>query len=335
MWITYLFLIYILILFYFLKNKNEKYILFYLIPMFLTLAFQVGIGTDYELYIRWLNYPETFSIKKGVLFKRLLEVLNYFNNDRILFIVIAFFQIILLNLILKRLLKLKVIENIYSYFIILIIGTPIYYQMFNTLRSSIASLLLILVFLYLKKIRRMIYFLLAFLIHPSVLVFFSFLLIQKKINVYISKIIWVVYLTFCFIFMKTKIIYILSKFLYNLNINFKYKNYLISEHMFKYKETLGLAIFIQFLLFLFFIIFIYKKQKNIFMVNLGILTFGLSLLFYHTPVLNRLLEYMNIFLGIVIYQLITRTLDKKYCYLGIIFFMFYILCYLRQSTLML
>lgn len=335
MWIVYLFLIYILALFYSLKNKNEKYILIYLIPMFFTLAFQVGIGTDYELYVAWLNYPETFSIKKGALFKSLLEVLNYFNNDRILFIVVAFFQIILLNLILKRLLKMKIIENIYSYFVILIIGTPIYYQMFNSLRSSISSLLFVLAVLNYKKIKILILCIIGFFVHSSMLIITPVLILKKYLNIYISKIIWGFYLVGCFIFMRTQSIYLVSNFIYNLNIDFKYKGYLVSEHMFRYKESLGIATLVQFFLCLFFIIFIYKKQKYIVLINLGIITFGLRMIFYYTPVLNRMLEYMNIFQGLVIYQLIIRTFNKKYFYLGGVLFIFYILCYIRQSSLML
>lgn len=335
MWRAYLFLVYILIFWYYLKNKKTMYIYFFLIPMFLSLAFQVGVGTDYELYLGWVKSPETFSIKKGILFKKLLEILYLIRKDQILFIIISGIQVSLLYLVLKKLLKLNIIGNIYSYFIILVIATPIYYQMFNTLRSSVASLLFGLAFINLKKRFKIFYLVLAYLIHPSVIILTPVVLIKQKLNFYINKIILVIYLVFCFIFMKTKTIYKISNFIYNLDIDFKYKNYLISTHMFRYKETLGIAISIQFLLFLFFVFFIYKNQKNIVMINLGIITFGMSLLLYYTPVLNRMLEYFNIFLGLVIYQLIQKTLKKKYCYLGIIIFIFYILCFLRQSTLML
>lgn len=335
MWIVYLFLIYMLLLLYYLKNKNKKYILIYLVPMFLTLAFQDGIGTDYELYSSWLKFPTAFSSKKGWLFKKMLELLNNFGNDRILFITVAMIQVVLLYLILKQLLKLNIINNIYIYFVILLISTPVYYQMFNTLRSSIASLLFTLAIFNNRKIRIIIYFIIGFLIHPTIVILLPIIYLKNFLNRYISKGIWICYLMGSFVFMKTKIIYILANFIYNINIDFKYKNYLVSNHMYQYIEGFGIAIFIKFLLSLFFIIYIYKREKYGYIINLGLLTMGFTMIFYYTPVLNRMLEYMNIFLGIVNYKLILKTSKKRYCYLGVVVFVFYILCYIRQSFFML
>lgn len=335
MYVVYIFVTYILLLSLFLKK--DKYIWFYLFPMFLTLATQVGVGTDYELYIGWLKNPNTFSATKGIVFKYLLEVLNRFNNERILFIVVSLIQIILLYLILKKLKKNRIIKNISIFFIILIISTPIYYQMFNTLRSSIASLIFILSFFMQSKIKGIIGNLFSFTIHPTSILMIPVIILRDKLKKNIGKIYLILYLLLCFISMKIKLIYILSDFIYNLEFNFKYKNYLKSYHMFRYVEGFGIGIIIQFLTVLFFIMFFYQKYKNkrsLYCINIGIFISGLKMFFYYTPVLNRMLEYFNIFFAIVIYRLIIDSSNKRYFYSGVFIFIFYLLSFIRSSYFM-
>lgn len=335
MYIVYIFITYILLLSLFLKK--DKYIWFYLFPMFLTLATQVGVGTDYELYIEWLKNPNTFNAKKGIAFKYLLEILNNFNNERILFVVVSLIQIILLFLILKKLKIDKIIKNIPIFFVMLIISTPIYYQLFNSLRSSITSLIFILAFFTQNKLKSLLWIGFAFTIHPTSVLMTPIIILRDKIKKYIRKGYLIIYLLVCFIFMKIKFIYILSDFIYNLDFNFKYKGYLKSYHMFRYIEGFGIAIIIQVFIMLFFVVFLYQKykyKKDLYCINIGILVAGLRMLFYHTPVLNRILEYFNIFLAIVIYRLIVDSFKKEYFYLGAFIFIFYVLCFIRSSFFM-
>lgn len=333
--VTYIFLFYILIVYFFLKRKKINYIILYLFPMFITLGTQVGIGTDYESYIFLLKFPEKFKNSKGIGFRYLLEFLNKFNNERIFFLVIAFFQMFFLFLILRKIYELKIIKNVYLYFIILIISTPIYFQMFNSLRTSITSLIFILAILKKKKINYIIILILGNLIHPSILLYLPLIFLKNKLDKMIKKQVLILYLVSCFIGARIKVIYIIVNYIYNLNFDFKYKSYLVSSHMYPYTKKYGLGMTIQLCFFLFFIIYFYKKREDIYLINLGIISFGLKILFSQTPILARILEYFNVLLALVVYELIVNTTNKRHFFLGSFIIIFYIMSFFRGSMFML
>ncbi|WP_419180976.1 EpsG family protein [Fusobacterium perfoetens] len=87
-------------------------------PIFLILAFQNGIGTDYYSYIEIFNQKINFNYSRGPLFKILiLHLKKFFDNERVMFITVAMIQIILYYKILNIFYKKFFIKNIhYSFF---------------------------------------------------------------------------------------------------------------------------------------------------------------------------------------------------------------------------
>ncbi len=76
--------LYVIFLFPFLYfnglNKNKiASMIFLLVPVFITTATQVNIGTDYTSYIYLYTGHHTFDINNGVMFYFLFKILNFFS----------------------------------------------------------------------------------------------------------------------------------------------------------------------------------------------------------------------------------------------------------------
>lgn len=91
--LDFLYFIYILLIYPFLNKfirKKEILLLFAIIPLFIVLGFQVGIGEDYYSYIKIFHGEKIFSYSRGPLFKLIINYLKIiFNKERSMFIVIA------------------------------------------------------------------------------------------------------------------------------------------------------------------------------------------------------------------------------------------------------
>lgn len=330
----YIFLIYLVFITLFFKDLENKklLILIILFPMFLSLATQVNIGTDYKSYITIfnnLNSLEYSRIEIGYLaFNKFLR--SFSTNERILFVGVSFLQMILFYKILIEHQKIELYKNIPLYILIFCISTNGYISMYNTLRSSISALFFNLFILFLLKkefYKELVVTVLGGSFHKSIY-FSAFIVIflKKILEKCYEKKVLISFFILCFFINRIDLIRKISLFIYNLNLNIPYKEYLISEHMFPYGKSWGIGIIVDFFICLFSIIF-YKNynKKNIFLYNLGIFLMGLELLFYGIPILSRFLEYFYICKGLIIYETVKNSLEKKYYYIGWIILLFYFL----------
>lgn len=328
----YLFLIWLVfVIIFFQKISNKKIlILFIIIPMFFSLATQVNIGTDYYTYIKIFKYGSTRIEKGYLLFSEFLKYLS--KDERILFVGISLLQMILFYILLLKYQKIEKLKKIPFYVLVLCTSTNSYMMMFNGLRSSIAALffnLSLIFYLEKKYILTIILIILGGNFHTSIYFAVGIIfLLSKLLKKEYCGIVILTSLILCFLINKLELIKKGSEIIYNLNLDFYYKNYLVSKHMFNYVEGLGIGTIINFL-FCLLAGALYKKiienKKNIFLYNLGFLGIGLKFLFAGIPILSRMLEYFNIAQALVIYSFLNLTLKKKYFYIGIIILLFYLL----------
>lgn len=325
----------------FKKISNKKTIIFLeVFPIFLILAFQNAIGTDYYNYIKIFNGEKFFDYSKGPLFKLIIICLkNIFNHQRSMFIVMAAIQITLFYKILNILYKKNLIKNIPLFIFLFITTTGFYYNLFNILRNSIASLFAILSILILlenKNKKSLFLILLGSGFHPSIIIWNGIFIVKNFFYIKYKKGLMIIYILICFLLNKLNLIPNIARIIYETEINIPYRNYLISKHMFPYIKSYGIGAIINMIIFTSFLSIIYKQEKNkrkIFIYNIGYLFFGLSLLFANIPIFNRLLEPSNLFRTYIIYNLTKKLLSKKYLYLGIFLMVYYILYFIRGSFL--
>ena len=335
--LDFLYFIYILLIYPFLNKfirKKEILLLFAIIPLFIVLGFQVGIGEDYYSYIKIFHGEKIFSYSRGPLFKLIINYLKIiFNKERSMFIVIALIQSFLYYQIVYKLYKNKLIENISIFILLTIVCTYFYLMMFNGLRSSLGALFIVLSVLFLlenKFIKNFATILLGSLFHPSVIIWIGIFCLKKYLYRKKSIFFFVTYFLSNYILNKLQVIRKTAKIIYDLQIDIPYRWYLVSEHMFPYVKKYGIAITINMFLFLFSLYF-YNKEKNkrkIFLYNIGYLFFGLRLLFANIPIFSRLLTPSELFQTYVIYKLIEKTLNKKWLYTGALVILFYILSFI-------
>lgn len=331
----YVFLIYLLIYaIFFPKMKNEKVgVLLILIPMFISLAFQKGVGTDYYSYVDFFenaSFESDTRIEYG--FNILVVVLKIiWNKERILFITVSLIQVFYIYKILKFILEEKIIKNYKIFFLVLVIILGFYASMFNTLRSSVAILSFSLSILYLYRKNYLKSFgnvAFALVFHKSILfMVFLAIILKKIINLKkcYSKKLLVIFLIVCYIGGRLKLISKIALFLYNsIKFNFPYKYYLVSRHMHSYTKSYGLVVMLTFILVLLSVRFYdIEKKEHYFFKNIAILFFGLLFLFVNTPILLRIGEYGIIFEIIYFTQFMEKMLTKKYGIFGVTIIMIY------------
>lgn len=327
----YLFLIWLIFLMLFFSKINNKKIIMFLvlIGMFISLATQKNIGTDYYAYIEIFRFGDNRVEKGYLIFNKIIKYIS--SNDRALFIGVAILQTLLLyNLLLKQN-KIKMYNNFLLYFIILCMSTNFYTGMFNTLRSTIAVLSFnIALIYYLKKkyIRSFIFIFFGGSFHTSIYIVVILILLLKKLLLKeYNRIFLLMLLICCFIVNKLDILRKILEIIYYSNIDFVYKHYFISYHLFAYRKGLGIATLINFIIYiLVFISHIKIKKEKILFYNLGILTIILTVLFSGMPVLNRILEYFNPFYAFVIYCFINYYITKnRTFFISFIILLFYLL----------
>lgn len=324
----------------FRKISNKKVVIFLeIFPMFLILAFQNAIGTDYYNYIRIFNGEKIFTYSRGPIFKLIIIYLkSIFDNERLMFITTAAIQMILFYKILYILYVRKFIKNIPLFIFLSITVSSFYFEMFNILRNTIASLFIVLSILALleNKNKKSLYLnLLGSGFHPSVIIW-NGIFIFKRLFYKKHRIKLIIFILICFILNRLNFIQNLAKILYETEMKIPYKHYLISKHMFPYTKSFGIATIINIIIFIFSLDIVYKREKNknkIFIYNLGYLFFGLQLFFANVPIFSRLLGPSNLLKTFIIYKLVEKLLNKKYLYLGIVLIFYYILYFIRGSFL--
>lgn len=325
----------------FRKILNKKIVLLLeILPMFFILAFQNAIGTDYYSYIRIFNGEIVFNYSKGPLFKIIILCLkDLFNHEKIMFITTAAIQSILYYKILHILYVKKFIKNIPLFIFLSISVTNFYLMLFNGLRSSIASLFVVLSILMLleNKVKKsFILILLGSGFHPSIIIWNGIFVIKKFLYKKI-RLKLIIFILLCFLLNKLNFIPNLARMIYETEINVPYKHYLISGHMFPYIKSFGIGVIINMIIFIFSLEFIYKQEKNrkkIFIYNIGYLFLGLNILFANIPIFTRLLEPSNLFRSYIIYKFVEKILNKKNYYVGIFLIIYYILYFIRSTLLM-
>ncbi|ATV57515.1 EpsG family protein [Fusobacterium pseudoperiodonticum] len=328
---AYIFLTWLVICNLFLvKLKNKKLLLLcVIVPMFLSLATQVNIGTDYFAYVHSFLYPDINEYEIGyyllnVILRRLTS------NPRILFIVVSLIQTVLLYKIIKILYIKKIIENI-PLFIFCICTNTLYVLMFNGIRSSIAVLFftyaLLLYYLLNSKKKAILMIIIGALFHKSIIVAIIIIIFLKKIlNRTYKKIVLVLFAIIATILNAMGLIPKLALFLFNnLPENFPYKYYLISEHMQSYNRGFGIATYIFIIIYIFSIYFYKKSKDTIFLYNIGILCIILTLFFNDIPIFKRFIDYFCIMESLLRYRLLKGTLKKSYMYISVFLFILYLL----------
>ena len=335
--LVYINLIYYLAFYLFLSKIKKKYILIILglFPLFMALAFQNAIGTDYYSYIAIFHKKVPFRSEKGVLFKLIVDFLKIaINHERSLFVVTAFIQMFLFYKIILKMYIMNLIKNIPLFIFITISWSQFYIQMFNILRNSIAGLFINLGILFLlenKKVKTAFIIFIGSLFHPSVIIW-EFLIFIK--NLFIKKInvlFFIIYWSFCIFLENIDFIRKICQILYESNLSFRYKGYLVSKDMFLREKTLGITILALFIIFIFsFFYYIKEKNKNkLFFYNMGYLSFGLSILFKNIPILSRILYPFFIYQTYIVYIVLLKLINKKYFYIGFLLIFFGVIYYLR------
>lgn len=329
---AYLFLTWLVICNLFLvKLKNKKLLLLLIIiPMFISLATQVNIGTDYYAYVHSFLYPNINEYEIGY------YLLNIFlkkitNNPRILFVTVSLIQTILLYKIIKILFIKKIISNI-PLFLFCVSTNTLYILMFNGIRSSIAVLIftyaLLLYYLLNDKKKAILMLIVGALFHKSIIVATILIIFLKKIFLdrIHKKIVLLIFSIVAIILNAINTVPKLALFVFNnLPENFPYKYYLISEHMRPYVKGFGVATYLFIIIYLLSIYFYRKSIDTIFLYNIGIIGIISILFFNDIPIFKRFLDYFCIMESLLRYRLLKGTLKKSWMYVSIFIFIFYLL----------
>lgn len=328
---VYIFLTWLVICNLFFSKLNNKKIvlLFIMVPMFISLATQVNIGTDYYNYIHSFLYPNIDEYEIGYYFLNIF-LRKITTNPRILFVTVSLIQTILLYKIIKIFYIKNIIENI-PLFIFCICTNGLYLLMFNGIRSSIAILIFtysLLSYYFLDNKKKAILMLIVGAsFHKSIIVVTIMIIVLKKffLDRAYKKIVLFVFAIIAIILNIINTVPKLALFAFNnLPENFPYKYYLISEHMKPYFEGFGVGTYIFIIVYLFSIYFYKKSNDTVFLYNIGVLGVITVLFFNNMPIFQRFLNYFSIMESLLRYRLIKGTLNKSWMYISIFIFIFYL-----------
>ncbi len=322
---VYIFFIYP-ILFFKGVEKNKSLALFFLLtPILITMASQVNIGTDYPSYIALYKGDIEFKITNSVFFYYLFHVLNLITDDpRLFFVVVSVLQFILFWSIFSSFMEVFSRKEFFIVFMLAFFCLT-FLSGFNILRSHVASLVLIYSFinhvLYRKWGKYILFVLIGALFHPTVLIFilFPFLvfIFDRKIPFGIFSLI----ILFFFILGQINFVGELAKWLYNtLPPNVPYKFYLVSEHMNSYIGGMKLGMFVNLIICLIASFFMTREVDDRLRLfcNLGIVTYLLGMLFYTSPIFNRVLYYLAFFQAFLLAYLTLKMINVRRIYTGLL-----------------
>lgn len=339
--------LYTLVLLFFIgcsKKNNQKLIMYGILgAMMLSLATQYRIGIDYDSYIFWFKHPESRKdLEVGYrLYTNFLRIIS--TNPQIVFIGMAVLQVGLLGIILKKMIKDGLVSNIAVYIFCFCCITDGYYLFFNSLRSSVASLFFILSLIYLEEskiIKTIILLVLGFTFHKSMVPIFLLTIIlifilKKNFLKKVDKFWVILYIIICIYLNRINFIPEVSKMIYKLDFESKYKFYLISEHMRNYSfgEGYGMVKIARSIIGIG-LSSLYIKDKNeknelkLILYNLGYFVLGLKFLFWGIPIFNRPMEYFNIPLAYIYYMAVNRLKNRRYGMLIVIMGLYFLLEFL-------
>ncbi|WP_038876857.1 EpsG family protein [Vibrio jasicida] len=304
-------------------NKNKILSLaFLLIPLFITTATQVNIGTDYPSYIGLYKGEFPFDASKGVIFNFLFDNLNLISNDpRLLFVTVSALQVLFQFLIYKKVIELYGKTTFLIFLIVYFCLT--FTSSFNILRSSLASLVLAYSFLshlpYGKIKKYTFSTLLAALFHPTAILFVFIPIFLPIIKRNIPTIILISIAVIGFILGQIKFVAVLADWLYHsLPPSTPYRFYLVSEHMNSYIGGLGLGMFVNLIFCLVgaYLVRHERRDDMILFYNLSIITYSLGMVFYYNPIFNRVLYYLVFFQAMFLSSLIVKLSRDRYLYSG-------------------
>lgn len=321
---VYIFFIYPILFFKGVEKNKSLALLFLLTPILITMASQVNIGTDYPSYIALYTGDIEFKITNSVFFYYLFYVLNLITDDpRLFFVVVSVLQFILFWSVFSSFMEVFSRKEFFIVFMLAFFCLT-FLSGFNILRSHVASLVLIYSFinhaLYRKWGKYILFVLIGALFHPTVLIFilFPFLvfIFDRKIPFGIFSLI----ILFFFFLGQINFVGELAKWLYNtLPPNVPYKFYLVSEHMNSYIGGMKLGMFVNLIICLLASFLLTKESNNKLTLycNLGIMVYLFGMLFYSSPILNRLLYYLLFFQAFVLTYLILKLINVRAIFLGI------------------
>ncbi len=303
-------------IYFFMIRRSKKITVLICSPIIiiwtLIIGGQYGVGTDYFSYMNifYSNISlEFYYRRKEYIFYFLIKILkNLFKDGQVLFLTVGLLEAILFIFLIKKMLKLKILEKEYSYifvFIFLAHGTLFYNQM-NALRqyfNTYIFVLMIIVALEKKYLLYNICFYIGLNIHRSFILIYPFYVIFKILRKRITLNILIIGL-FISIFINfidvKKYVEILILYLP------RYSHYAEKD----YFSIISLENKITKLIYFPYIyesIFLLKKLRSSIqreMLNIGIISYIIKTTCLVTTVTNRIGEYFNILALFPVYYLI-------------------------------
>ncbi|MFA0476468.1 EpsG family protein, partial [Vibrio breoganii] len=316
------YVIFIFPIFYFKWLYKNKFVslTFLLVPIFITTATQVNIGTDYPSYIALYRGEFPFDASKGVIFNFLFDNLSLISdNPRSLFVMVSFLQCFFLFFIYKKIITTYGTE-IFIFFLITYFCLT-FTSSFNIFRSSLACMVLTYSFIsYLPKKKHWKYcssVLLATLFHPTAILFVFLPLFVNIFNKRISTVVLISIIVVGFWLGQARFISILAEWLYNvLPPGTPYRFYLISKHMNSYIVGMGLGMIINVMFCCVGVYFVRYEKRNdlVFFYNISIVVYSLGMVFYFNPIFNRVLYYFVFFQAFYLAILMSNLSRGRYLY---------------------
>lgn len=308
-------LIYSTVYFYFIR-KIKKINIVSCIPVIITWSIIIGgqynVGTDYFSYLQIFQntkYLELYFWKKEYIFYYFIKFLRFFfQNGQILFLFIGIIENILFFIIIKKLLKLKVLENKYIYIFIylyLAYGTIFYNQM-NGLRQFFNIYLFFFMILFIIEKKYIIYNIIFFIglnIHRSFILMYPFYFLYIFLKKKITKKILIIGIVIIFIINFIN----MEKYIAEVAIYIpRYSHYITSSY-FNSISFEGKVIKLLYIPFVIESTFLIEKMKNQIqkeVLKIGIISYIIKIGCLMTTVTNRVGEYFTLLSLFPIYFLI-------------------------------
>ena len=326
-------------IYFFLIKTSKKINLINCIPVIIVwtiiIGGQYGVGTDYFSYLQIfynVDSLELYSRKKEYIFYYLVKILtNFFEDGQILFLTIGLIENIFFIQLLKKMLKMKILEKKYIYifvFIFLAYGTNFYNQM-NGLRQYFNIYIFVLIILLAiekKYLLYNIYSAIALNIHRSFFLIYPFYIIYKIFRKKITENILIVGLLIAILinFIDVK------KYVEMLIVHIPRYSHYIEKDYFSSVSFTGKILKIIYVPFIYESIQLLKEmtfsnQKEI--LKLGIISYIIKTTCLITSVTNRVGEYFTLLAIFPIYYLILFYIKnnnkiKLVILLGLIFSIF-------------
>lgn len=310
-------------IYFFLIKTSKKINLINCIPVIIVwtiiIGGQYGVGTDYFSYLQIfynVDSLELYSRKKEYIFYYLVKILtNFFEDGQILFLTIGLIENIFFIQLLKKMLKMKILEKKYIYifvFIFLAYGTNFYNQM-NGLRQYFNIYIFVLIILLAiekKYLLYNIYSAIALNIHRSFFLIYPFYIIYKIFRKRITKKILIISLLIVVVINFIN----LEKYIKILSLYIpRYSHYMDSNY-FNSISIKGKILKLIYIPFIYESILLLKKvkvpmQKEF--LKIGIISYIIKTACLITSVTNRVGEYFTLLGLFPIYYLIINYIQEK------------------------